>query len=155
MLKSSRHIVLLVVLATLCLMGCSKKKVFMDYAHVASAGWMRADSMCFSVDSVSEDGEYYLKLGLRSDNRYPYMDIAVVIERKIFPRETCHRDTVFLDLISPNGHSRGTGVNVYQYLFDVDTLYLDKGDSVSVSVRHIMKKDSLQGISDVGIELRK
>lgn len=155
MLKSSRQLAVLTFLAALCMMGCSRNKVFTDYAHVDDIGWRRADSVMFSVDSVSEDGEYYLKLGMRSDNRYPFMDIAVVVERRIFPRETLHRDTIFLDLINPNGHSRGKGVNVYQYLFDIDTLYLDKGDSVAVSVKHIMTTDTLTGISDIGIELRR
>jgi len=127
----------------------------MDYSRINSDGWMHSDSMKFAINPVDEDGEYYMKLGLRSDNIYPYMDLVLVVDRTIYPRQTMKSDTVHFDLVSTNGHSRGNGVNIYQYLFDVDTLYLDKGDSVSISIRHLMMQDSLKGISDIGIELRK
>lgn len=127
----------------------------MDYAHVSSDGWRRSDTLHFSIPRMKEAGDYCLFLGLRSDNDYPYMNASVIVEQKLMPEGHIFVDTVKIDLTRSNGRSRGTGVNLYQFMTEVDTLYLDVDDSLEISIRHDIKTDTLRGISDVGVELMK
>lgn len=157
MLRRSRHFVglALFVMLVLALSGCRREKVYLDYVHAPSDGWKRADTIHFNVSPLKEAGDYCLRLGLRSDNDYPFMNIAVIVEQQLLPDGHLFIDTIKCDLTRSNGRSRGMGVNLYQYVVDIDTIYLDMDDSLAISIRHDIKCDTLKGISDIGIELVK
>jgi gliding motility-associated lipoprotein GldH len=68
---------------------------------------------------------------------------------------TVKRDTLNCSLIERDGRVKGKGVSFYQYNFHLNDLDLRAGDSLSINIRHNMKREILPGIADVGIKLIK
>lgn len=58
-------------------------------------------------------------------------------------------DTVTFDLDTPDDDV--TGIAVRQYRMPVGELHLRKGQTAHIVIRHIMRKEGLPGISDIGV----
>ena len=56
-------------------------------------------------------------------------------------------------LADDKGNMLGQGISYYQYNFILVDRDLSKGDSLHVTVRHIMKREILPGISDIGFRM--
>ena len=56
-------------------------------------------------------------------------------------------------LYDEKGNVLGDGVSYFQYNFMLSEVDLREGDSLHVCVRHIMKREILPGISDIGLKM--
>lgn len=136
------------------LISCNSHVVYDKYNHTPIAGWEKNDTLTFDVPKVVAAGEYYPSLGLRINGAYPFMGLTLIIEQRILPENKVLTDTLQCDLISKSGTAKGQGISYYQYKFPIKSTYLNKGDSLHISVRHDMKREILPGISDIGFQLR-
>ena len=155
MRKSSRWLYLGVVLTVaMGLSSCDRKTVYYHFEHTTVAGWEKNDVLEFNISPVTA-GTYREELGLRVDRNYPFMGLCLVIKQTILPSGYVHSDTLNCSLIDENGNNKGPGLSYYQYNFHVNTLRLQDGDSLHITVKHNMKREIMPGISDVGIRLDK
>jgi gliding motility-associated lipoprotein GldH len=122
---------------------------------VDNDGWERTDTMHFYIPHVQEPGVYQQQVMLRTDNSIPFLGISVIVEQEIYPRGEHKRKRINCPLIEKNGHVMGNGISCYQYSFKVDSVELYEGDSLHVYVMHHMKRETMPGITDVGIEISK
>lgn len=145
------------LLACAAAMGaCTGGKVYDHYEHTLVAGWDRADSLSFSVPPVAVDGRYATALGLRISSAYPYRELALVVRQTVVEGRRKARttvDTLHCTLFSERGIVEGRGIGTYQYTFRVSELALRQGDSIHVTVSHIMRREIMPGVTDVGIEI--
>ncbi len=147
--------ILLLFLLTIFLTACNNNKVYDEFAHAPIAGWEKNDSLAFAIPALAESGEYAMQLQMRTDNSFPFMSVVLIIDQKVMPEGRTYSDTLNCRVTDERGHTLGSGINIYQYAFDVADRHLNKGDSVYVTVRHDMKREMLPGISDVGIVLSR
>ena len=61
-----------------------------------------------------------------------------------------------VQIITDNeGNVLGTGINHYQYEMALPNIMLHIDDSLHVSVRHLMRRECLPGITDIGLTLER
>ena len=132
-----------------------------DNKSVSLQGWSRNDTLSFDIPRQWE-GNYQLDLCLRAAQTYPYRNISMIIERKIIyyrqrkKREKTYNDTINCETINDKGILVGQkGISNTEIRQAITTFRLNRNDSMHVTIRHIMSRESLPGISDVGIRLLK
>ncbi|MDD5862085.1 MAG: gliding motility lipoprotein GldH [Prevotella sp.] len=177
MRKLIKTSLLLLLLLPLLLTSCLKNKVYDHYEPVAVSGWEKNDTLNFAVPRQEEPGHYSSHLGLRVNQEYPFTDLTLVVEQKVIHNKkvevkqhnfihplaarfvACgsdsYCDTLRLRLVDDNGRVRGKGISEYQYRFYIGNLQLQPYDSVYVSVRHVMKREILPGIVNVGYSMKR
>ncbi|MGI6222794.1 MAG: gliding motility lipoprotein GldH [Prevotella sp.] len=142
------------LLTILTFFGCEKGMVFDRYGHVSERGWSKQDAVEFNVPRLRQGGNYELTLGLRSTDDYPFKNISLIIQRQVFPSKRILCDTLQCSLTDNNGARRGSGFINYQTSFPVTTDTYKAGDSLHIVVRHNMRQEQIEGITDVGVSLR-
>ena len=127
-----------VLLLSLLLVACNRHHVAkFSYRSTPVDGWESADTLIFPIDSLPADGRYALSIEAR------------------FLSQARYADTIYCSLTDHEGDVSGKGVSVYQYSFPVDTFQLHRGARGTITIHHIMRRNLLPGVSDVGIRLER
>lgn len=152
--KNSPLFITLLLTVALTMVGCNRKAIYSHYEHTPISGWEKLDRLLFVLSPVTEDGTFREEIGLRINGAYPFMGLTLIVEQQVFPSGMTRSDTLSCKLIDSDGTILGEGVSFYQYNFHLCNMQLSKGDSLSINIRHNMKREILPGISDIGVTLR-
>lgn len=133
--------------------ACSGNVAYDTFNHTQLAGWDKADTLFFGVPPLRESGIYKPSVGLRINENFPFTSVTLVVDYIVEPEHRACSDTLWCRLIDNKGNTLGRGVSYYQFDFTGSELRLDKGDSLHVGIRHIMKRELLPGVADVGLRL--
>lgn len=144
-------IFVLTVAATV--MSCNRKTVYDRYQPVAQEGWNKDDTLVFTVRPVKQGGVFKEEVGLRTTGDYPFMGLCLIVEQTVLPSAVTRCDTLNCRLTSDDGNVKGRGVSCYQYRFHLTNITLADGDSLCVRIRHNMRRETLPGITDVGMRI--
>lgn len=123
--------------------------------HADSKGWEKNEALEFTVDSLTESGNYAMTLALRVNDSYPFQNLHIVVDQTIYPSRQTVNDTITCYVTNRRGIMRGYGVSLYQYELPLRKRFYMHGDSIQIRVRHNMKREILPGIADVGIVMKK
>lgn len=144
-------------LAVLVIMICAcspRHKDFGQFADISEKGWAYNDTVSIlpqQLDSAVVSRQ--LVLGVCHDNDYEYRNLVVEVTYTDINRRI-HRDTVNMDLADIYGAWQGKGLGpVYQNEVTVNP-EAKVADSTRVSLRHVMRVDTLRGVRSVGILLK-
>ena len=140
-------------LATAIMASCKGNTVYDKYEHTPVSGWEKNDTIVFQVPKATVAGDHQATLMLRTNDSYPFRNLALIVEQKVSPAETIYTDTLKCTLTDEQGNNNGQGLSYHQFTFPIRTVPLAVGDSLTVRVRHDMKREELPGISDVGYSL--
>lgn len=146
---------ILTATALLFLSSCESGMVFDRYGHVSERGWSKQDAVELSVPPLREGGVYEVKIGVRSTDDYPYRNISIIVQRQTFPSKVVHSDTVECKLTDDKGMRIGSGFINYQNSYDVALDHYKAGDSIYIVLKQNMRNEQVEGITDVGVSLRK
>lgn len=146
---------ILTATALLFLSSCESGMVFDRYGHVSERGWSKQDAVELSVPPLREGGVYEVKIGVRSTDDYPYRNISIIVQRQTFPSKVVHSDTVECKLTDDKGMRIGSGFINYQNSYDVALDHYKAGDSIHIVLKQNMRNEQVEGITDVGVSLRK
>ena len=154
------YIIALMVI-TMGAASCSDPRTYDRYESVSLQGWSRKDTLTFNIPRQWE-GNYQLDLCLRAAQTYPYRNISMIIERKVIyyrqrkKREKTYNDTINCEIVNDKGILAGQkGITSTEIRQAITSFRLNRNDSMHVTIHHIMNRESLPGISDVGIRLLK
>ena len=147
--------VILTATALLLLTACESGMVFDRYGHVSERGWSKQDAVELSIPPLREGGVYEVRIGVRSTDDYPYRNISIIVQRQTFPSKAIHCDTVECKLTDDNGIRTGSGFINYQNAYDVALDHYNAGDSIHFVMKQNMRNEQIEGITDVGVSLRK
>lgn len=144
------------VLASPFLAGCCGDvgSAYSQYCPTGNGGWFRDDTLHLTLGPLRHGGRYAEEVGLRTDSRYPFMQIAMIVDQKATPSGFCRSDTLNVQLTDEMGYFAGEGISHYQYLFPIGAATLDAGDTLHVDIRQRMVRSPLQGVTDVGLAIR-
>lgn len=149
------HILTAVACVAMALCSCNSDVVYDKYNHTQLTGWEKNDTLAFDVPPMKESGRYRLELGLRTSTSFPFTGLSLVVDRTVEPGHMLYTDTVNCRLADDKGNVLGRGVSCFQYSFIVSDIDLRRGDSLHICVRHIMKREIMPGISDIGLKISK
>ena len=135
--------------------SCDSKTAYSRYQHVSIAGWEKNDALSYEITPMKQDGTFQEAIGVRISNDFPFTGLTLIVEQTVYPSMESQSDTLTCELIDKKGKAIGRGATLYQYHFPINTITLQKGDSISIRIRHDMKREILPGIADIGITLTK
>ena len=152
------YIIALMVI-TMGAVSCSDPRTYDKYKSVSLQGWSRNDTLTFDIPRQWE-GNYQLDLCLRAAQTYPYRNISMIMDRKVIyykqhkKQEKTYSDTINCEIINDKGILVGQkGITSTEIRQAITAFRLNRNDSMHVTIRHIMNRESLPGISDIGITL--
>ena len=144
----------LALLAIVCMtVACTENTLQHSYGHVSSAGWARTDTLRFPLPSVTATGLYDFHVGVRYNNDFPYEGIWMVMDMQLTHPLLSQRDTFFLPLNDADGMPLGHGIGLLQYEIPLHQLSLHEGQTGTISLYHIMSRETLPYIHDIGIRI--
>jgi len=151
--RTTPRLSLLAAAVLLLATACEQRPVYSHYEAVDINGWQQDDTLHFVVSETASGGRFGETLGMRASLDYPFTQLALVVIQQAQPSGTERRDTLYVDLIDTEGYAYGQGINIYQYDIPLRDMEVREGDTLFIDVHHHMKRNSLPGISDVGMTL--
>ena len=148
-----RFLTIIIAVASGFIASCDRLPVYTHFQPVPQNGWEKEEALLFTVSPVKEGGQYARQLGLRINSLYPFYNLCLVVEQTTVPSGRVCNDTLYCTLFDKGGRLKGKGVNYFQYAFPLNSVALEANDSLVVSVKHNMKRNLLNGITDVGFTL--
>lgn len=150
MLRRTLYILLSVVVVAAVVSACGGGTVYDKFVSTPADGLEKNDTVAFDVPPVASSGRYSRELGLRTTSAYPFTSLSLEVCQTVEPGHRVSVDTLECRLYDADGNVLGRGVSIYQYGFTLPDVDLRKGDSLHVCVRHVMKREILPGIRDIG-----
>ncbi|MDE6079109.1 MAG: gliding motility lipoprotein GldH [Duncaniella sp.] len=159
-MKFLAKVIAIAALVLTLLASCGRgRRSYSGWETLPERGWAYGDTVKLNVlnpkltDNDSTLDGSTLLLGLRHGYDYPYSNIWLEVS---FHTDSLHymRDTVNIRLADIYGRWLGKGFGA-NYQTEVPLATNTRVDLTrEVSVRHIMRVDTLRGLIDIGIEVR-
>ena len=123
------------------------------YEPVDAYSWDAAERLVFDLGPVPASGDYGLTLHVRTTTAaaFPFKVLYVEVRQQWNASKTCLVDTVACAF--QHDERRASGISLHQYAFPFSHRRCQAMDSVRLTVRHLMRKEEITGIDNVGIEL--
>lgn len=142
----------------MCLLFCSscaeKHNAYAHYETLPAKGWAYGDTVTIMPCGLNPGaGPRDIRLGICFDTDYKYSD--AIIELSFPIGSHIRRDTVELRLTDRFGIWRGKGLGTVHQIDTVLTYGHEFRDSVPVTLRHVMRVDTLRGINRIGVTIFK
>jgi gliding motility-associated lipoprotein GldH len=144
---------LILLTVALVTTSCNRKAVYSHYISTPIDGWNASDELTFTISPIPADGTYEERIGLRINRAYPFQGLSLIVRQQVFPTGETLTDTLEASLIDHEGNIKGQGINYFQYTIPLRHIELHAEDSMSVSIRHYMRRETLPGIGDIGFTL--
>jgi len=153
-MRFSKKILPLLLVASLLTSACRRSTTLaLSYRSLPTAGWNRADTLCFPFDSVEQSGYYALQIALRTAAARPYPFTSLTLRVDVELGDSAFTDTLTLPLADAHGAPEGSGVAHRQTTFPARRLALRSGQRGRIVVRHLMEQTPLRGLESLGVEL--
>lgn len=155
---SLRRIPLALLLAASIIVGmaaCDSVPVSYAYRSTPVNGWEPKDTLSFPIDTIGRTGRYAMSVGVRTTALFPFQSLWLVVKQQWHQTSAGKLDTVVCRFTNTTGDPANHGLSLNQFEFPFDTLHLQRGDRGHITVRHIMRRDILPGVSDIGIIMRE
>jgi gliding motility-associated lipoprotein GldH len=153
-----RHLPAFLAIATTMLLtwSCGSKNVaFCDFKELPKEGWAYGDTISFPTDEMDDSTAVgHIAVAIRHTNNYPYSNIWLEVTH-LDSNSRPHRDTINLVLADIYGRWKGQGFGA-SYQFSESTASISnimRGQPITV--RHIMRVDTINGIEHLGVMLVK
>lgn len=153
MLRRTLYILSVTAAVVLMVAACGDGMVYSKFVPAPVDGLEKNDTVSFCVPPVASSGSYRQEIGLRITADYPFTSISLEVRQTVEPGHRVSTDTLVCRLYDDDGNLLGHGVSMFQYGFALPDIDLRKGDSLHVRVRHVMKREILPGITDIGFSL--
>ena len=137
------------------LSGCHQKTVYHHFEHLRLTGWENVDTVRFCIPAVRDGGFFDITLGMRTTREYPFEQLSLVVRQRISPSGRFRCDTISCKMAEHNGDRTGNGISLFSYQFPLAEQQLMTGDSLTVTICHNMRKETIHGIKDIGLLLRR
>jgi len=136
--------------------SCDSKYVFEDYKTISHEGWDRDSAIVFNMPVNNIDCSYNMYINVRNIGNYSKKNLWLLVNIR-YPDGHISRDTVEFYFTDEYDRWEGKGIgDLYdnQFLYKKNISFLIVGE-YSISLNHIMQKNKLKGILDVGIQLER
>ncbi len=154
-MKEARIKALCLVGICMAFVACSRSVLMHTYRHIPVEGWEQSDALSFAVDTIRDSETLQMDIGVRTTNDFPYQKLWIVVDTELQNPDTAFTDTLSCMFVDHNGLRNGKGTDTYQYDFHLGEIELQKGQTGRFVVRHIMRREIIPGVTDIGVRLYK
>ncbi|WP_240531730.1 gliding motility lipoprotein GldH [Maribacter sp. 4G9] len=151
------------MLAIFLLASCNTTGVTSEYKSLKGAVWNKDDIIEFSFTKMDTVQEYNMFINVRNDDTFPYSNLFLITSLST-PEGEVIQDTLEYTMALPDGTwlGKGTGSLKENKLWYKENIVFPVSGVYTLEVSHAMRKNgtvqgviSLEGITDVGIEITK
>ena len=146
---------LLLLIAVVIIVSCDRKYAAYSYCPTSVSGWNTQDTLRIDIDTIQESGSYSIAIGVRSTRFFPYQILWLQAELELESPRMAFRDTIDCRIADDKGNFLGKGLSLHENVYFLKTVVLHEGQYGRMKLRHIMRRDPLPGISDVGVIIKK
>ena len=143
------------LLIGLFLYSCTGNTLYHSYQSLPAEGWDRSDTIRFDVPETRRGINGSLFIGLRTVAHIGFRDIVLAVEQYDDAGMVCRCDTIRYPLTDEEGNALTKGVNTRQYETQQLPLRIRKGQSGSIRIHHLMRREMISGITEVGIRIEE
>lgn len=138
------------------LTSCDKEKFFDQSVSIPSDKWPSNKEVVFKVDVQDTLSLYRFFINVRNSETYRYSNIYFFLVTE-FPGGGMSRDTIELTLADKSGKwfGRGTGQYRDNRIFIRENIKFPRSGEYTLRLNQAMRKEILEGISEVGVRLEK
>lgn len=138
-------------------MGCGKegRTLMHHYKTLPGGAWSTFDTLRFDIPPSPTTEDYVFSLGLRLRNTFPYEDIWMVAEMHLEEPAATVRDTLRYLTTQPDGSPQGHGIALQQDEQPLCTLRLARGQHGHLRLYHIMTREIMPDVANVGVRSEK
>lgn len=131
--------------------ACSERHGNFGLFHpVPQQGWAYGDTLMFDVNNLDNAAAgRKISIAVRHNADYPYRNLALEVTYRNGQRVVL--DTVNMELADIYGSWKGNGLGPQRQMEATVAPVAALPDSSRISVRHVMRVDTLRGISEIGI----
>lgn len=135
--------------------GCSDRHDnFGQFTTLPDKGWTYNDTVAIIAAGLdSTDTPRRFKIGVRHDNDYDYRNLILEVTyrdgRKLW------RDTIDMELSDIYGAWLGSGIGPTYQAETTVSPSAHISDSATITIRHVMRLDTLRGIRQIGVIIDK
>ena len=134
--------------------SCAGDTLVHRYAALPADGWARRDTVCFDLPVYAENISGILTVGLRTKTGVAIRDIVLAVEQCDSDAFVVRRDTVCYPLTDSEGDALTSGVNFHQYETQFVPFRMEKDRKGCVRIYHLMTRETIPGITELGIRIR-
>ena len=118
-------------------------------------GWKISDTLVYDLPPAPESGLYTISVEMRTGQKFLYRGVYVAMERNMQSPCYQHCDTVCFLMARDSIHmdSRGSTIQTFQH--PVLNITLRKGQSGQIRLHHLMSREVLPDIREVGVRVVK
>lgn len=135
------------------LTGCDEHVLYHTYRHMPFQEWDIHDTLVFRTDTIPEDHTYSFNIEIRTNRQYPYKSIWLIAERRFAYPQQIWRDTVECALTDSTNRSKG--IHFYSSEVSLPSISLQQGQTGEIRFTHFMQRQTLPGISAVGLCIKR
>ncbi len=145
----------LVRAAGMCLFlsACGSEAWYHTYEPMPAAVWGKSDTLTYCLPEVPDSGLYDFYVDVRTTAAFPYTGLKVGALTGTDSLSAERRDTADCRVQTPSGIPLGEGVTLICHEAPLFRLFLCPGQRTTVRLYHVMRKEDLPGVSDVGLKV--
>ena len=135
--------------------ACSGKEVYSDFRSFPYSEWDSREAIRFKVPIKDASQNYDAFFEIRNTNDYPFSNLWLFVDYET-PTGDIRSDTLQVELADVYGKWYGKGISLYAYSFpyELNIQYPDTGTYI-YTIRQGMRKNPLEGVSDIGLIIRE
>lgn len=149
-----RVIVAIALLTTLLVSSCITDTLQHQYQHINKNGWAKNDTIDFDIPPATQSGRYSIKTEIRCLSNFPLHHIYIVRHFSFDPPFIGYTDTLCINTDRKCPDTERSGVNTISYAKTDSSLVLAKGQKGRVKMHHIMQKENIPHVLDLGIRIK-
>jgi gliding motility-associated lipoprotein GldH len=145
-----------VLLSSVIIISCTTGDVYPDSQQIPGNSWHKNNEI--ELEAVIQDtiSAFDINLVIRTNNNYPYRNLFLFITT-LSPTKQSLTDTVEYYLADEKGSWYGSGlgdVNDLSVPFKTNVIFPSSG-SYTFNIKHGMREVKLEGVTDIGIRIKK
>jgi gliding motility-associated lipoprotein GldH len=134
-----------------------------EYQTLSGGVWSKEDTLQFTFQELDTVQQYDVFINVRNDDNYPFSNLFLITSLTT-PNGEVLQDTLEYNMARPDGTwlGRGNGSIKENKLWYKENIVFPSSGVYTLEVMHAMRKNgnvsgivSLEGITDVGIEITK
>ena len=145
----------LLLACSTCLVSCLGNMSFHEFKHLSHDEWNWTDTLEYVLSDSTLEGEYECFVSLRLTPDYPFRELWIAAETDLSHPTYIKRDTIRLAFEEESLGIFRKGVNLSQEDCLVGKIPIRKGQTGRIRLYHLMSRETLPCISDVGVWMRR
>ena len=125
-----------------------------QFVHIGKDGWYRNDTATFDLPAADFEGRYAVDTEIRTASPFQYQRLYVVRELMLQAPLMACKDTICIETAGSPSTNDEKGVTLRCYSHSDSTLFLKEGQKGQLKIYHIMSREVLPHITDIGIKVR-